>query len=334
MQLRRVLLGHLAGATHLVLRLRRLARQDVPLERGRPHDLSGSGLLEALGGAPVGLEFRHISISLLFDWRHFGSAVLHGFLRRALAPGLLAQDDVHLVAFLPRHRFGDRLIAEVRDQPLQDAAADLGVRHLAPAEEDRRLDLVAVREEPLDVLLLEVVVVRVDLRPELDLLDLDHPLVFLGLARSLLLLVLVLAEIHDPADRRLGGRRDLDQVEPLLTRDGHRLRRRHDAELLSGLVNHTDFTDTDALVGANAVVTSGRAIECDNVLLNCSDGSHSKTRSTRQRLCSGGRVLRLGPDNTRILTPDLVQGIGYERHYAATAAVAIISYAARNGALG
>src|SRR5687768_4910689 len=64
MQLRRVLLGHLAGAAHLALRLRRLARQDVPLESGCPHDLSGPGLLEALGGAPVRLEFRHLSISL------------------------------------------------------------------------------------------------------------------------------------------------------------------------------------------------------------------------------------------------------------------------------
>src|SRR5688572_21640016 len=60
MQLRRVRFGHFLRAAHLALRLRRLARQDVPLERGRPHDLSGPGLLEALGGAPVCLEFRHI----------------------------------------------------------------------------------------------------------------------------------------------------------------------------------------------------------------------------------------------------------------------------------
>jgi hypothetical protein len=44
------------------------------------------------------------------------------------------------------------------------------VRHFTAAEEDRRLDLVAVGQEALDVLLLEVVVVLVDLRSELDLL--------------------------------------------------------------------------------------------------------------------------------------------------------------------
>ena len=30
-----------------------------------------------------------------------------------------------------------------------------------------------------------------------------------------------------------------------------------------GLVDHADFSDPDALVGANAVVTSGRTIESD-----------------------------------------------------------------------
>ena len=71
---------------------------------------------------------------------------------------------MHLVAFLPRHRFRDRHVRQFVDQPLQDAPADLRVRHLAAAEEDRRLHLVAVGQEALDVLLLELVVVLVDLR--------------------------------------------------------------------------------------------------------------------------------------------------------------------------
>jgi hypothetical protein len=137
---------------------------------------------------------------------------------------------------------------------------------LAAAEEDCRLDLVAVREEALDVLLLEIVIVLVDLRAEFDLLDLDHPLMLLGFARPLLLLVLVLAEIHDPADRRHRRRRDLDEVEPLLLGDGNSLRRRHDPELLPGLIDDANFTDPNTLVGADAVVTTGRTIECDNFL--------------------------------------------------------------------
>src|SRR5688572_11756119 len=188
-------------------------------------------------------------------------------LRYVLAAGTGAQNHVHLVALLPRRRFGDREIPEVGYQSLQDPAPDLRVRQFAAAEEDRRLDLVAVQEEALDVLLLEVVVVLVVLGPELDLLDLDDALVLLGLARTLLLLVLVLAKVHDPADRWHRCRGDLDQVESLLTGDGYGLRRRHDPELRAGLVDYADFTDPDALVGADAVVTSGRAIESYNFLL-------------------------------------------------------------------
>src|SRR5262245_17271044 len=82
-----------------------------------------------------------------------------GFLgRRPLSARFLRQDRVHLVAFLPRRRFGDRDVGELADQPLQDPPADLRMRHLAPAEENRRLHLVAVLEEALDVLLLELVI--------------------------------------------------------------------------------------------------------------------------------------------------------------------------------
>src|SRR5437867_9401906 len=77
----------------------------------------------------------------------FGDRFRYGFLRtlrRGLPPRALAQDDVHLIAFLPRCRFGNRHVSQLANQPLQDPAADLGVRHLAAAEEDRRLHLVAV----------------------------------------------------------------------------------------------------------------------------------------------------------------------------------------------
>jgi hypothetical protein len=40
--------------------------------------------------------------------------------------------------------------------------------------------------------------------------------------------------------------------------------RRHDPELLAGVVDDPDLADPDALVDANAVITSGRTIECDN----------------------------------------------------------------------
>src|SRR6185436_7054950 len=181
----------------------------------------------------------------------------------AAARRLAAQDRVHLVALEPRHRLGNRDVGELVDQPLENAPADLRMRHLAAAEEDRRLHLVAVLEEALDVLLLELVVVLVDLRAELDLLDLDHFLVLARFTRPFLLLVLVLPEVHDPADRRDGGRRNFHQVEPLGLGDRQRLWRRHDAQLLAGVVDHADFTDADSLVHPHAIVAAGSSVECD-----------------------------------------------------------------------
>src|SRR5215204_4128265 len=187
--------------------------------------------------------------------------------RRALTSGSLGQDDVHLIALLTRHRLGQRDVGQFGHQALENAPSDLRVRHFATAEEDRRFDLVTFSQESLDVLLLELVVVHIDFRSELDLLDLDHALVLLRFTGELLLLVLILAKVHDPAKRRHCGRRDLDQVEPLLTRNDQRLWRRHDPQLLSGLVDDADFANTNAFVGTNAIITSGRAIESYNVLL-------------------------------------------------------------------
>src|SRR5919108_2582815 len=59
-----ILIGHLLCATLLALHLRRLTRQDVPLEGAGSDDLARSSLLEALGGAPMCFQFRHVSTRL------------------------------------------------------------------------------------------------------------------------------------------------------------------------------------------------------------------------------------------------------------------------------
>src|SRR5687768_2677192 len=47
------------GAAQLALAGAALAREDVALEGAAPDELAGGGLLEALGRAPMCLEFRH-----------------------------------------------------------------------------------------------------------------------------------------------------------------------------------------------------------------------------------------------------------------------------------
>jgi hypothetical protein len=188
---------------------------------------------------------------------------LRGWFRAAAALRLPTQDRVHLIAFEARHRLGNRNVGQFFDEPLQDAPTDLGMRHFAPAEENRRLDLVAFFEEALDVLLLELVVVFVDLRAELDLFNQDHFLVLLRLTRALLFLVLVLPEVHDAANRRVRRWRDLDEIQTLRLGNRQRLRRRHDAELRAGVVDHANFSDPDPFVDTNAIITARSSFECD-----------------------------------------------------------------------
>jgi len=102
-----------------------------------------------------------------------------------------------------------------------DLKAHLGARHLAAAELEAQLHLVAVIEKLLGVTQLRDEIVLFDPDAELDLLDLARRRLDVGVLFRLL--VHVLAEIHDPADRRRDVRRDFDQVELELLRQLQRL---------------------------------------------------------------------------------------------------------------
>src|SRR6202043_974729 len=111
--------------------------------------------------------------------------------------------------------------------------AELGTGLLTTAEHDRHLDLVPRLEEPLDVALLGAVVVRVDLRAELDLLDDRLRLVLARLPRLDRGLVLELSVVHELTDRGACGRRTLDKIEVGLLREPERLGDGDDPDLLT-----------------------------------------------------------------------------------------------------
>jgi hypothetical protein len=100
--------------------------------------------------------------------------------------------------------------------------------------------------------------VRVDVRPHLDLFDLDDLLLFLRLGLFLLLLVFEFSEIEDLADGRLGSRGDFDQIETRGLRDFNRLRGRNDAALLASFVDQKDLWNAYLLVDAGAVAAGFR----------------------------------------------------------------------------
>ena len=95
-------------------------------------------------------------------------------------------------------------------------AAFVRVGQFTPPEDHRHNDLVLVLEKLAGAVDLDLDVVLARLGPHADFLDLG--LVRLALVLPLLLLVLVLAVVHDTADGRLLVGRHLDQVQIDLSR--------------------------------------------------------------------------------------------------------------------
>src|SRR5437667_2929806 len=158
---------------------------------------------------------------------------------------LRGQQHHHLPALQPRKLFDDGMRLEVAADALQQTDAEFLMRHLAAAETQRDLGLVAFAQEPDQVPELDLVIALVGTGAEFHFLDLDLLELQLRFVRSLRLAVLELAEIHDPADRRLGERRDFDQIEFCRLCPCHRIRDRHDADLLTVFAYQANLGDGD-----------------------------------------------------------------------------------------
>src|SRR5665647_2743918 len=130
----------------------------------------------------------------------------------------------------------------------EDLCSSRWRRLFAAAKHDGDLDLVAGLEEPLDVALLGGVVMRVDLRAELDLLDDRVDLVLAGFPLLDGFLVLELAKVHELGDRRLCHRGHLDEVEVRLGSESQGVFDAYDADLFTIGANQPHFRNPDAVV--------------------------------------------------------------------------------------
>ena len=121
---------------------------------------------------------------------------------------------------------------------------------LAAAEADGELHLVAAFDEAARGAHLEVEIVVVGLRAELDLLYFDDALLALRLALLLLFLVLELAVVEDLADwrNRLGV--DLDEIHPLVTSALDRFRRRQHTKHFTVRIDDPYFGYADSVAHA------------------------------------------------------------------------------------
>src|SRR5262249_22776169 len=134
----------------------------------------------------------------------------------------------------------------------EDGLPDFAVGDLAAPEHHGAAGLVALFQELADGLGLEAVVVLFRLGPRLHFLELHHRLLLLRLAGLLLRLVLELAVVHDLADWRLGHRRDLDQVEAVLSCFGEGRFEGKASQLFTLGADDSQFTGSDTAVSEAA----------------------------------------------------------------------------------
>src|SRR5262245_42288855 len=140
---------------------------------------------------------------------------------------------------------------------IEELVAKLLVRHLAPAESQGHFHLIAIFKKALHRAHLHVVIVVVDHRPKLDLLDLDYLLLLAGFCRLFLRLVFVFAVIENLADGRGRIRGNLDEVKSGLLGLVQGDLDLNGAKVVAAVIDQLDFANSDLLVDARAVLWGG-----------------------------------------------------------------------------
>ena len=122
------------------------------------------------------------------------------------------------------------------------------MRHFTSAKPDRRLYLVADLQPLAGALHPVAIVVLVCARTKLNFLNDNYGLLLFRLVRFLLGLILELAEIDDPANRRIRAGRDFDEIQALLTGCANRVACIHDTKLFAFIANNAHLRHANSLV--------------------------------------------------------------------------------------
>src|SRR6202158_4387773 len=163
------------------------------------------------------------------------------------------QNHHHLTAFETRVLLDLRDFRDVALDLVQELGADFLMRHFAGAIAQGDLDLVALFEEPLHRAHLHVVVVIVDHRPQLDLLDL-HDLLFLaGFGGFFLRRIFELPVVHDLANGRIGVGRNLHKVHTRFEGNLYRGCGFDRAVVGAVLIDQLNLCVADFIIGARPV---------------------------------------------------------------------------------
>src|SRR3954468_10399611 len=233
------------------------------------------------------------------DWLRlvlsFSSAVL------LLLLAMRGHHHDHVAAVLLRLELDVAELLHVFREPLEQPEPELGTRLLTATEHDRDLDFVARFQEPHDVTFLGLVVVRIDLRPELHLFDDRVHLVAACLTGLLRVLVLPLSVVHELGHGRTGGGSDLDEIEVCLLSESQRVADGDDADLLAVGTDESHFGNADPVVDAGFDADEASSdFTCGTATRTMSLGAQAHGASTRRRLATRRRTgHRRRPDTPR-----------------------------------
>ena len=184
----------------------------------------------------------------------------HGF-RHGHALFRREQCNEH-IAFHARHRFDLAVFADFAQQTGHLGAAHFLVRHFAAAMENHGAHFMALSQETDDLVLTDLVIVLRGGRPKFDFFKLRATAALALLMRLFILLVKEFAVVGDLANRRIGGGRNLHQIESPFARHTNRFVRLHHSKLGTLLINHPDFARPNPLINAGAVALPEAAF-CD-----------------------------------------------------------------------
>ena len=167
---------------------------------------------------------------------------------------LRCDDGDQVWSFHPGFVFHRSDFREFFDQSFQKSAPDALMHDLAAPEKDRRFDLVSLLEKAHRVILLELIVMFVRIRPKLNFLNRDVLLMLLRFVLLLVQLVKVLAVIHDPAHGRICSGSNFDQIQTALFSNLQGGLRCENSKLFVVIVDNPNFPGTDSVVHPDVLI--------------------------------------------------------------------------------
>ena len=150
------------------------------------------------------------------------------------------QHHHHLAAFHLWHGLNPGGFFHFLTHTLEHLRTEFLMRHLTATETQGDLHLVTGIDELPDVFHFDLIIVFINIRAELDFLNIDNLLLLAGFVGALLGLILEFPEIQDFAYRRVNIRLNFNEVETDPISTFNRFINRDDAELFAIFINTTD----------------------------------------------------------------------------------------------